>query len=196
MVSRTESKIRRNLSGQCQCTDFQFSLTDVAVARPGCCWNFCAEYTWYFVDCKCDFRWRTAFLATCLIQFITVPTEQCRAGGVPVWIVRKWCPIVTLKLAITLLLICIHIIAILAHCLKMSIMINVTFSFSVLWRCWLGGRKGIRPVKNWVVGCWHGYLSGARCRLAYGPADATTTHCLLLQWNPNWFYLSGTGSPG
>jgi len=24
----------------------------------------------------------------------------------------------------------------------------------VLWRCWLGGRKGIRPVKNWVVGFW------------------------------------------
>ena len=23
-------------------------------------------------------------------------------------------------------------------------------------------------------------LSGARCRLAYGPADATATHCLLL----------------
>jgi len=45
----------------------------------------------------------------------------------------------------------------------------------MLWRCWLGGRKGIRPVKNWVVGCWHGYLSGARCRLAYGPADATVT---------------------
>ena len=45
---------------------------------------------------------------------------------------------------------------------------------SVLWRCWLGSRKGIRPVKNWVVGYWHGYLSGARCRLfAYGPADAT-----------------------
>ena len=33
----------------------------------------------------------------------------------------------------------------------------------------------------WVVGCWRGYLSGARCRLAYGPADATATHCLLLQ---------------
>ena len=52
---------------------------------------------------------------------------------------------------------------------------------SVLWRCWLGGRKGIRPVKNWAVGCWRGYLSGARCRLAYGPADATATHYLLLQ---------------
>jgi len=28
---------------------------------------------------------------------------------------------------------------------------------------------------------WFGYLSGARCRLAYGPADATATQCLLLQ---------------
>jgi len=52
---------------------------------------------------------------------------------------------------------------------------------SVLWRCWLGGRKGIRPVKNWVVRCWRGYLSGVRCRFAYGPADATATQCLLLQ---------------
>ena len=59
---------------------------------------------------------------------------------------------------------------------------------SVLWCCWLAGRKGIQPVKNWVVGCWGGYLSGARCRLAYGPADSTATHCLLLQWNPDWFY--------
>jgi len=42
---------------------------------------------------------------------------------------------------------------------------------SVLWHCWLYGRKGIR----------HAYLSGARCRLAYSPADATATHCLLLQ---------------
>ena len=48
---------------------------------------------------------------------------------------------------------------------------------SVLWHCWLGGRKGIRPVKN-LSG---GVLSGARCGLAYGPADGTATHCLLLQ---------------
>jgi len=39
-----------------------------------------------------------------------------------------------------------------------------------------------------VVGYWRGYLSGVRCRLAYGPADATATHCLLLQENPDWFY--------
>jgi len=35
--------------------------------------------------------------------------------------------------------------------------------------------------KKWVVGCWHGFLYGARCRFAYGPADATVTHYLLLQ---------------
>jgi len=46
---------------------------------------------------------------------------------------------------------------------------------------WLGDRKGIRPLKNWVVGCWHGYLSGARCGFAYGLADATATYYLLLQ---------------
>ena len=53
--------------------------------------------------------------------------------------------------------------------------------------------------KFWVVGCWRGYLSGARCRLAYGPADATVTDCLLLQWNPDWFTFlvpAHTGSPG
>ena len=32
-----------------------------------------------------------------------------------------------------------------------------------------------------LAGCWRGYLSGVRCRLAYGPAGATAAHCLLLQ---------------
>jgi len=57
----------------------------------------------------------------------------------------------------------------------------------------VGQQEGHPACKNGVVGCWCGYLSAARCRLAYGPADATATHCLLL---PDWFYLSGTGSPG
>ena len=29
---------------------------------------------------------------------------------------------------------------------------------SVLWRCWLGIRKGIWPVKIWLMRCWRGYL--------------------------------------
>ena len=68
-------------------------------------------------------------------------------------------------------------------CVTFSIHKTDCSSVDCLWMklCWLGGRKGIQPVKNWVVGCWHGYLSGARCRLVYGPADATATHCFLLQ---------------
>jgi len=50
--------------------------------------------------------------------------------------------------------------------------------------------------KNRVVGCWRGYLSGARCRLVYGPADATVTHCLFLQQNPDLFDFFGASSPG
>ena len=38
----------------------------------------------------------------------------------------------------------------------------------------LGGMQGW--VDLLLVGCWHGYPSGARCKLAYGPADATATH--------------------
>ena len=54
------------------------------------------------------------------------------------------------------------------------------FSFSDLTPL-VGWQEGHPACKNWVVGCWHGYLSGTRCRLAHGPADATATHCLLLQ---------------
>ena len=37
----------------------------------------------------------------------------------------------------------------------------VNIAFSALTR--LGVRKSIRPVKNSVIRCWHGYLSGAMC---------------------------------
>jgi len=43
---------------------------------------------------------------------------------------------------------------------------------SVLWRCWLGDSKGIRPVR--VVGYWRGYLSRARCRIVH---MASLCHC-------------------
>ena len=55
---------------------------------------------------------------------------------------------------------------------------------------WAAGRA----CKNWVVGCWRGYLSGARCRLAYGPADVTATHSLASVKSrlvlPFWYRLT------
>ena len=49
---------------------------------------------------------------------------------------------------------------------------------SVLWRFWLGGRKGIRPVKNWVVGCWRGCLGwGADLHVAQQMPLPLTISC-------------------
>ena len=56
---------------------------------------------------------------------------------------------------------------------------------------------GLQKLSDEVLDCWCGYLSGARCRL-FAYADATVMpkpHHLLSQLNPDWFYLSGTGSP-
>jgi len=56
---------------------------------------------------------------------------------------------------------------------------------SVLWHCWLGARNGIRPAKYWVIRCWHGYSSAARCKwIAYGPADANATSLSLALLKP------------
>ena len=45
--------------------------------------------------------------------------------------------------------------------------------------CRMSSLKATKPgCKKWVVGCWHGYLFGARCRLAYSPADATAIQSL------------------
>jgi len=57
---------------------------------------------------------------------------------------------------------------------------STTVAFSALTL--LVGHQEWHPAcKNLVVGCWRGYLSEARYRLAYSLADATATDCLLLQ---------------
>ena len=43
----------------------------------------------------------------------------------------------------------------------------------------VGQQEGHPTCKKLSGGCWRGYLSGARCRLAHGPAVAIATHCLL-----------------
>jgi len=46
---------------------------------------------------------------------------------------------------------------------------------SVLWHCWLGDRKGISPVKGWVLVCWWFAWSFA-CLMA---SAVTTTSTIL-----------------
>jgi len=51
------------------------------------------------------------------------------------------------------------------------------------------GHPACKRTEWWAAGVVICLELDALCRLGYGPADATATHCLLLQ-----FYLSGTGS--
>ena len=53
------------------------------------------------------------------------------------------------------------------------------FLLSVLWHCWLGDRKGIRPVKHWVLVCqwWQFDWSFARLTAAF---VTNTSNCIIL----------------
>jgi len=71
---------------------------------------------------------------------------------------------------------------------------------SVLWCCWLGSKKGIRPVKTewWDAGMVMCLAQGADLHMAQLMPLPLTISCfnkcrLVL---PSWFYLSGAGSPG
>ena len=67
----------------------------------------------------------------------------------------------------------------------------------------LVGRQEEHPAcKNWVMRCWCGYLSAARCRLfAYvqlmplHPKTPSRHSKKLNNLHLDWFYLSGTGLP-
>jgi len=53
----------------------------------------------------------------------------------------------------------------------------------------LGVRKSIRAVKNWVMKCWHRYLSWVRCKwFAYGPANTTATPSSLVSLKSTLIY--------
>ena len=66
---------------------------------------------------------------------------------------------------------------------------------SVLWRCWLGGRKGIRPVKNMAGGWWRWAL--------LSPDGVAPSRMVIVSASVNLplhhkvqKFSSGTGSPG
>ena len=54
------------------------------------------------------------------------------------------------------------------------------FAFSALTLL-VGRKEGHLACKKLSGGILAWYLCGAKCRSAYGPADATATHYLLLQ---------------
>ena len=59
------------------------------------------------------------------------------------------------------------------------VVFSLSYTFSALTL--LVGRQEGHPACKKLSGGVLAWLSVWRCRLAYGPADATATHCLLLQ---------------
>ena len=82
------------------------------------------------------------------------------------------------------------------------LLIHLQYHFllpSVLWRCWLGSRKGIRPVKNWVVGCWRGICLelGADLHAAQLMPLPLTISCFIkIQTGFTFLVPAHLGSPG
>ena len=77
--------------------------------------------------------------------------------------------------------------------LKMWLLYCVVIAFNALTL--LVVCQEVHPAcKNWVMRCWCGCLSGARCRLfAYGPADATASprpHLSSSLVLPFWYWLT------
>jgi len=58
---------------------------------------------------------------------------------------------------------------------------DATFSHAFSALTLLVGRQEGHPACKKLSGGMLAWLSGMRCRLAYGPVDATATHYLLLQ---------------
>ena len=64
---------------------------------------------------------------------------------------------------------------------------------SVLWHCWLGGRKGIQPVKKWGDGRGGHWL----VRMEWRPAGWSVSAAVNLPLHHKvQKFSSGTGSPG
>ena len=107
----------------------------------------------------------------------SVPTSQSSSSSEKSLIGECWCPVKHFDIihrALRRGTVCFF------SYLYVYVHTNVHFAFSALMLLvdWQEGHPACKNTR--VVGCWRGYLSGASCRLAYGPADATAIHCLLL----------------
>jgi len=77
-----------------------------------------------------------------------------------------------------------HSLSCIPECIRGKLLIIKHYTMHSALTLLVGRQEGHPACKNWVVVSLRGYLSEARCRFAYGPADATATHCLLLQGSP------------
>ena len=84
----------------------------------------------------------------------------------------------------------------LCMCTNYIYLLNTLMMPSLLWRCWLGVRKGIGPVKIWVMRCWCGYL-WSKVQIACVWFSWCHCHSIIsASAKSRMAYPSGTDSPG
>ena len=105
-------------------------------------------------------------------------TFKRRCAG-PLSSVGTWWHLYQITVLLPTVLLVVDQVFLLHQYHKHFVLIFCLCAFSALTLL-VGWQEGHPAWKN-LVRCWRCYLSGARCRLAYCPADATATHCLLLQ---------------
>ena len=143
-----------------------------------CCWNRNSEEIVY-KNCWCIWlfgsseSWRMYVLIMIILWIaglLVVSTSYLK--------VFQWCECIDFVVADSTFTESVGIV--------FSYIFLIIYSPSVLLLCWLGSRKGIRPVKSeW----W-----GTGICLEWGANDLRMVQlmplvpcCLLLQWNPEWF---------
>jgi len=65
---------------------------------------------------------------------------------------------------------------------------------SVLWRYWLGGRKGNRPVKHMSVGVLAWLSVWSEVQICISPSWCHCCSLSLAPVNPDWLYQNGSAS--
>ena len=201
---------KNRLDGQLRLTASAFnqlwiSMSAVLITVPSVMQNLAASFT-KLLDTESGVLW-TGQCETVLQEAAVLShTPQSEAGNIcsehhnksmPLWrhgpaSTHLCCYIYTISAVLVIVIKRLHIsqtvsalLLCMSHTQFISCVVGIVhgtcFAFSALTL--LVGRQEGHPAckKNWAVGCWCGYLSGVRCRLAYVPADATATHCLLLQ---------------
>jgi len=136
--------------------------------------NLCA---WVFNNLCPGFVWSTSWPGT--LHFI-------------LYVQMKYIYVISISLSVTVLFKQACLVKYLKEYLNTQHFFSIC-PFSALTLL-VGYRKSIQRIKNWVMRCWCGYLSGVKCKwFAYGPADVTATLlslALLKSWTvlPFWYH--------
>jgi len=165
---------------------------------------------------ECDQMWSNS-TSICIVvyQFLLMTSENCIHAGKMTEIRKNQAPILGKLYKVRNFCLFVVVVLLCCFCLVSCCFWSLIIVFvllcicifdlpSVLWHCWLGGRKCIRPVKNWVDGMLKWLCVWVKVQICIWPSWCHCHSLSLAAVNPDWFYLpdftflvpAHLGSPG